>query len=107
MFPPLSQIIGGSRLLLPADLPTCVRSLIVRWNGCGGVNLLQVLQNHKQVSPEYSADVLLAWLTVLPPPTMLAFILHSPTPEKACGSKAALLFKVKLLCHVAFVEFLR
>lgn len=51
------------------------------------------------------SDVLLAWSTVSPstPPYLLHACIHAlpPSPHNACGSKAALLFKVKLLHHVA------
>lgn len=53
------------------------------------------------------SDVLLAWSTVsLPtptPPCPLHARIHAlpPSPKNACGSKAALLFKVKPLRHVA------
>lgn len=51
------------------------------------------------------SDVLLAWSTVKPPtpPYPLHACIHAlpPSPHNACGSKAALLFKVKLLRHVA------
>lgn len=51
------------------------------------------------------SDVLLAWSTVKPPtpPCPLHACIHAlpPSPHNACGSKAALLFKVKLFRHVA------
>lgn len=105
-FPCFHPSLRSSEAAVSFCMPACVRFLIVIWKGekGGGGWKWSYYRVCKITSRScLRSDVFLAWWLSKHPPCVHTL---PPSAQKACGSQAALLFKVKLVCHVACVEFL-